>query len=232
MRLSLISTAVLGLAAFSANAQNLLSNGSFEIPGPGFVLFEDYQNFGNVFADVGVEVTPQDGTTSAKMFGASNGSQSDQVLLQTVTGIVPGEQYTLSSWVYNPSGDAIGAENIILIQMNFQDAGGTNIESPEAPAIDIANDPFDTWIESSVSGIAPPGTTQITVALLHIQLGADAGFPTQEGGASFWDNIRLEGGGATCTNPADLSGPQGVPDGVLDFFDVSAFLTLFGDGCD
>jgi len=227
MRRSLVTAAVLGLAAFGANAQNLMQNGSFEIPGPGFLLFEDYQNFGNIFADIGgVEVVAQDGTTSAKMFGASNGSQSDQVLLQTVTGIMPGELYTLSSWVLNPSADAIGSENIILIQMNFQDAGGANIEQPEAPAIDIVNDPFDTWIEASVSGIAPPGTAQITVALLHIQLGTDAGFPTQEGGASFWDNIQLVAGSAPCTNPADLNG-----DGTLNFLDVSLFLQLFGDGC-
>lgn len=227
MQRSVLSTLALGFVAMTANAQNLMNNGSFETPGPGFVLFEGYENYGNVFADIGgVEVVAQDGTTSAKMFGASNGAQSDQVLLQTITGILPGEFYTLSSYVLNPSLDAIGSENIILIQMNFQDSGGTTLEGVETAAIDIVNDPFDTWIENSVSGIAPPDTTQITVALLHIQLGADAGFPTQEGGASFWDNIRLEGGPPPCNNPADMNG-----DGVLDFFDVSAFLQAFGDGC-
>lgn len=229
MRKSLFMTAVLGLASFGANAQNLLANNSFETPGPGVVLFQNWMQFGNVFADVGVEVTPQDGTTAAKMFGASTGSQSDQVLLQTVSGasIIPGELYTVTSHVLNPSIDAIGSENIILLQMSFKDANGDAIESPETPAIDIENDPFDTWIESSVSGIAPVGTTQITVALLHIQLGADAGFPVQEGGASFWDNISLVQGEAPCNNPADLNG-----DGAVNFFDVSLFIQLYNQGCD
>ena len=75
MRRSLITTAVLGMAAFSANAQNLLSNGSFETPGPGFIVFEDWQHFNNVFADESVEQTPQDGMTSGKMFGFGNGMQ-------------------------------------------------------------------------------------------------------------------------------------------------------------
>jgi len=228
MRKSIIITAALGLSALSANAQNLMQNGSFEIPGPGFLLLEDWINFGNVFTDIGgVEVLAQDGTTAVKMFGASSGSQSDQVLLQTVGGITPGEQYTLSGYVLNPLVDALGDENIILFQMNFQDAGGNNIEQPEVVGFDNASDPFDTWIESSVSGIAPPGTSQITVALLHIQLGADAGFPTQGGGATFWDNVTLvEGGDVPCSNPADFNN-----DGVLDFFDISAFLQEFSAGC-
>ena len=227
MRRSLITTAILGFAACTANAQNLLSNGSFETPGPGFVIFEDWQHFNNVFADESVEQAPQDGATSAKMFGFGNGQQNDHGMFQIVGGITEGEQYTLSSYVLNPSNDQIGAENIILAQMNFLNSGGGVLESVEYNAIDIATDALDTWVYNEISGIAPAGTTQISVSLLHIQLGADAGFPTQEGGASFWDNIQLlEGGGTGCTNPADLNG-----DGALNFLDVSLFLQLFGDGC-
>ncbi len=227
MRHSLVMTAALAATAFGANAQNLMLNGSFETPGPGFITFADWQFFNNVFADDNVEQTAPDGVRSAKMFGFGNGMQNDHGLFQTVGGINEGMQYTLSSQVLNPSIDAIGAENIILLQMNFQDAGGATLESVEVDAIDIDNDPFDTWVTKTVSGIAPAGTTQITVYLLHIQLGADAGFPTQEGGASFWDNITLvEGGDVPCTNPADING-----DGVIDFFDISGFLQLYAEGC-
>lgn len=227
MRHSLIMTAAIAATAFGANAQNLMLNGSFETVGPGFNPFANWAFFNNVFADDNVEQTASDGVRSAKMFGFGNGMQNDHGLFQTVGGISEGLQYTLSSDVLNPSLDMIGAENIILLQMNFQDAGGATLETIEIDAIDTMSDPTDTWITNSVSGIAPAGTTQITVYLLHIQLGADAGFPVQEGGASFWDNIILaEGGDVPCTNPADING-----DGVLDFFDISAFLQAYSLGC-
>ncbi|MEX0876126.1 MAG: hypothetical protein WD114_01595 [Phycisphaerales bacterium] len=226
MRLVTLVTAVIATAACSATAQNLMQNGSFETPGPGFTEFLGWENYGNVFtADIG-EVNPQDGDYTAKMFGASSGAQSDQVLLQTVEGIQAGELYTLSAYAQNRSTDPLGNENVLLIQMNFLDASDNSLEIVEVDAIDPAGDPFDTWIQSSVSGIAPAGTTQIVVAVLHIQLGADQGFPTQGGGASFWDNVTLEGGDAPCSNPADFNG-----DGVLNFFDISGFLQAFNQGC-
>ncbi len=226
MRFATLITTAIAAAACSAGAQNLLLNGSFENPGPGFVEFANWENYGNVYTADSGEVAAQDGALTAKMFGASSGVQSDQVLLQTVTGITAGELYTLSGYCLNRSADALGDENVLLLQMSFQDAGGNTIEAVEVNALHPATDPMDTWISSSVSGVAPEGTTQILVAVLHIQLGTDAGFPNQGGGASFWDNIRLEGGEAPCTNPADLNG-----DGVLNFFDVSSFLTNFQQGC-
>lgn len=226
MRHALITTAALGLAAMGANAQNLLNNGSFEVPGPGFLLFDSYQNFGNVFADASIEVPALDGTTSAKMFGATSGLQSDQVLLQDVPGIVAGNVYTLSGSIWNPSGDEIGPENIIIFQMNFRDASGASIEIAEVQ-VDFMNEPLDTWNAQEVMAIAPAGSDSMTVALLHIQLGDDQGQPVQLGGASFWDNIMLvEGEDMSCNNPADFNN-----DGALNFLDISAFLNAFGQGC-
>ncbi|GEM_PF-2026865 len=223
----LTTSIALACVCTGAHAQNLMSNGSFETPGPGFVLFQDWQNFGNVFADIGgVEVPAQEGMASCKMFGSSIGTQSDQVLLQTVPGINAGELYTLSGFVWENSADPLGDENIIILQMNFQDAGGTTLETVEVNMFDPMSDPSDEWIPGSVSGIAPAGTSQILVAVLHIQLGADQGFPTQGGGASFWDNIQLVAGDAPCNNPADFDG-----NGELDFFDISAFLNAFAEGC-
>lgn len=225
MKFRTLLIGVVATLACKANAQNLLANHSFETEGPGFVLFADWVNFGNVFGADSGELAPQDGLVAAKMFGASNGSQSDQVLNQNVPA-TEGEQYTLTAYCQNLSTDALGDENIILIQMVFKDAAGNSLETIETNAIDPSSDPQDTWIQSSLAGIAPAGTTNIDVFLLHIQLGADQGFPTQGGGASFWDNISLVSGPPACTNIADLNG-----DGVLDFFDVSAFLTAFGNGC-
>jgi hypothetical protein len=227
MRRTLVTTAVLGMAAFSANAQNLLSNGSFETPGPGFVVFEDWQHFNNVFADMSVEQAAQDGMTSGKMFGFGNGQQNDHGMFQVVDGLMEGEEYTLSGYVLNPSNDQIGSENVIIAQLNFLNSGGGVLETVQVEVIDPDTSPLDQWVLGEVSGIAPVGTTGASVYLLHIQLGADQGFPTQDGGASFWDNFMLiQGEGSGCNNPADLNG-----DGMLNFLDVSLFLQLFGEGC-
>lgn len=220
MKLSILLPALLGCAAFTANAQNLLTNGSFETPGPGFVLFEDWQNFGNVFENDPGENTAQDGAVSAKMFGQFSGAQNDQVLLQTVTGISESQVYNLSAYTQHLSTDAVAEGNLILLQMVFQDSTGGNLEVIETVAIDPAATPVDTWGLVEVSGIAPTGTSQILVALLHLQLDGAAG------GASHWDNVVLEAGEEVCTNPADLNG-----DGELNFFDVSLFLQAFSEGC-
>lgn len=212
--------AILGCAAFSANAQNLMNNGSFETPGPGFVLFQGWENYGNVFAADEGELAAQDGTTSAKMFGQFSGAQNDQVLLETVEGINANGFYTLSAYTQHLTADALGSGNLILLQMSFQNAAGSAIETLETVAIDPNTMPADQWNLVEVSGIAPTGTTKIVVALLHLQIDGAAG------GASFWDNIQLVEGEGPCTNPADLNG-----DGILDFFDVSAFLSAFSQGC-
>jgi hypothetical protein len=222
MKLSTLAPVVLGCIACSAQAQNLMSNGSFETAGPGFVEFADWQNFGNVFTADSGEIAAQDGSVCAKMFGGFIGVQSDQVLLQTVENINEGTLYTLSTYAQHLSTDMLEEGNIILLQMNFQNESGATLETVEVDAL-TENSVTDEWINVSVEGIAPPGTTQIFVALLHIQL---EGFGDGAPGASFWDNVQLVEGGEVCTNPADFTG-----DGVLNFFDISAFLAEYSKGC-
>ena len=225
MKLQRIIIGALAAITCSAQAQNLLDNGSFETSGPGFVEFASWENFGNIFAADSGEVLAQDGAISAKMFGASSGAQSDQVLTQNVPAM-EGELYTLTTYCQNLSSDPLGEENVILSQLVFRNASGDALEAIELDAIDPVTDAMDTWVMKQLSGVAPVGTVSVDVFLLHIQLGADQGFPTQGGGASFWDNVSLTGGDAPCSNPADLNG-----DGELNFFDVSAFLTAYNQGC-
>ncbi|MBO6740759.1 MAG: hypothetical protein JJ916_12980 [Phycisphaerales bacterium] len=223
-----IKTFIIGAIAAlttATQAQNLLDNGSFETSGPGFVAFESWANFGNIFQADSGEIIAQDGSFTAKMFGATNGAQSDQVLTQNVPA-TEGELYTLTTYCQNLSSDSLGEENVILAQLVFRNASGDALETVETDAIDPVSDPLDTWVMAELSAVAPVGTTNVDVFLLHIQLGTDQGFPTQGGGASFWDNVSLTTGDAPCSNPADLNG-----DGELNFFDVSAFLTLYGEGC-
>ncbi|MBX3321984.1 MAG: hypothetical protein KF757_03225 [Phycisphaeraceae bacterium] len=224
MRSKMIGAAMIAAMGSGALAggPNLVSNGSFETPGPGFVLFQGWENYGGgVFADQSVEIPAQDGVTSAKMFGEFTGSQNDQVLVQTVTGISAGQTYTLSAHAWHNDFDAVQPGNLVLLQMVFRNAQGANLEALEVVAINPASTPTNQWNLVEVSGIAPPNTSQILVALLHLQLDGVAA------GATFWDNVQLvEGGGSGCNNPADFNG-----DGVLDFFDVQAFLAAFSQGC-
>lgn len=224
MRMKMIGAALLAAMGSTAMAgePNLVTNGSFETPGPGFLLFQGWQNFGGgVFADASVEVPAQDGTTSAKMFGEFTGVQNDQVLIQTVPGITAGETYTLSAYAWHNDFDAVQTGNLVLLQMVFQDSNGGTVEMLEEVAIDPASTPTNQWNLVEISGIAPPNTTQILVALLHLQLDGQAT------GATFWDNVRLnQGGGTGCNNPADFNG-----DGQLNFFDIQEFLDAFQQGC-
>lgn len=223
MRTKLIGAALLAAMATTAIAgsPNLVTNGSFENPGPGFILFEGWQNFGNVFADASVDVPAQEGTTSAKMFGGfpGPGIQSDQVLLQTVTGITPGTTYTLSGQMYQNSADLLGAGNLMIMQLVFQNASGGNIEVIDQVVLEAGSN-TDEWLQYDITAIAPPNTAQILIALLHLQLDGTSA------GASFWDSISLTEGAAGCNNPADFNG-----DGILNFFDVSAFIGAFNQGC-
>ncbi len=220
-KLSAALIAALATSALAGGSPNLVTNGSFETPGPGFILFQGWQNFGNVFADESVDIPALDGTTSAKMFGGfpGPGIQSDQVLLQTVPGITAGTTYTLSGSLYQNSADLLGAGNLIILQMVFQNASGGNIEVIDQVVLEPGS-PTDTWLDYDITAIAPPNTAQILIALLHLQLDGTSA------GASFWDSISLTEGAAGCNNPADFNG-----DGILNFFDVSAFIGAFNQGC-
>ena len=160
MRTKMMAAALLAAMAAGANAQNLVTNGSFETPGPGFILFSGWENYNNVFADASVEVAAQDGTTSAKMYGQFGGVQSDQVLLNYVTGVTANTQYTLSAYAYHNSFDAVQPGNLVLLQLNFQDAAGNGLQTVQVEAITPNSTPTDQWNRAEVTGISPPGTTR------------------------------------------------------------------------
>jgi hypothetical protein len=228
MRTKLIGASLLAALATVATAggPNLVTNGSFEVPGPGFILLQGWENFnGTVAIDASVEAPALDGTNSVKMFGNGPGPgiQDDVVLLQAVQGIQPGTQYTLSANAWHNSFDAVQTGNAVVLQMAFRDANNNVLTAPEQVAIVPGSTPTDQWNFVEVSAIAPPNTTNIQVGILHIQFDGEAP------GASFWDDVQLtEGGGnPSCGNPADFNG-----DNTIDFFDLLAFVSAFNQGCD
>lgn len=227
MRTKLIGASLLAALATVATAggTNLVVNGSFETPGPGFILLQGWENFnGSVTIDASDEVPALDGVNSVKMFGLGPGPgiQDDVVLLQTVPGIQAGLEYTLTANAWHNSFDAVQTGNAVLLQIQFRDDSNVVIESVESTAIAPNSTPTDQWNFVEVTGIAPAGTTNIQVAILHIQ------FDGVAPGASFWDDVSLVEGGGTpsCGNPADFNG-----DNSIDFFDMLAFISAFNQGC-
>ena len=231
---SLCVGGALAALATGAQAQNLLTNASFEIDGPGFVGFEDWLQFNNVFEDESVEVLAQDGLQSAKMFGTFIPEGQSDNGLQQIAAIVPGGSYTLTGYTYVPSGDAIqpldptgspggGAfGHLALGIVDFLDSGGVVVGSAEVQVHESGVTALDQWVQFSLTADAPANATDARVTLLLIQWDLATG-------SIFWDNVSLEEGEAEpqpC-NAADLAEPFGV----LDFSDVIAFLGLFGSGC-
>ncbi len=221
-------------AATPAMAQNLVANGSFEVDGPGFTLFESWGQFNNVFEDESVEVVAQDGLQSAKMFGQfAPEAQSEAGLFQELS-VSPGVKYDLKVYTHVLSSDPIQAQDdtgspggntfghLALAILDFKNSSGGIIQSNEVQVHDSNTSSLDQWNEYNLSATAPAGaeTVQLTLLLLQWDLAT---------GAIFWDNVSLTVGDAEpqpC-NPADLAEPFGV----LDFSDVIAFLSAFGSGC-
>lgn len=230
-----IAVAATLVAVSGAHAQDVVSNGSFETPGPGFVIAEDWGQFNNVFADESVEVTPQDGLRSIKMFGQFiPEGQSDNGMFQVVP-VVGGASYTLTTHALSlasdslqpfnetgsPGGGPFGHRAVCVV--DFKDSGGNNISSFEVDMWVPGTSPNDVWVQAVAVGVAPANAVEAQVTPLLIQWDLATG-------AVFVDNISLvqEDAGPQPCNPADLAEPFGV----LDFSDVIAFLGFFGAGCD
>ena len=191
---------------FKVGGPNLLTNGEFEtgdatgadIPGAtGWSTFEavftnatDGPNFGPVSHDVG-------GTQSVKMFGPFTSTGAAAGASQNVAGTA-GTTYNLDAWVMNWTGDPFG--NLGILQLNFLDGGGNPITGS---GTQVTFDPFGTsdvdlsviqdgadisdWTQLSLSAVAPTGTVEVQVFLLHIQTGD----PCCAGGSLFWDDVSL-----------------------------------------
>ncbi len=224
--------------AAPAMGQNLLTNGSFETAGPGFIPFDAWEGFNNFFPDgpldASNEITAQDGVRSLKCFGffPGDGSQNDHGVFQEVE-VTGGTEYTLSGYGQTPSFDAIETfdpndpdgngfwGNLPLVIVDFKDGpGGTVIGSAEVNLYPSGSTP-DTWIFGETAAVAPAGATHAQVTVLFIQF-------TDSPGSFFFDNISLEAGEPQpmqC-NPADLDG-----NGLLNLDDIDAFVAAFLAGC-
>ncbi len=237
-RLIALASLALATTAF-AGSTNLLLNNSFEdlrgpLKGGGF---QEWDFFGNVSADENLEIIAQDGMVSVKSFGGFGGQgvQTDTGIFQNVQ--VPdaaGKTFRASVWAYSPSTDPIAPldfsdpngdfGHLPLLLLQFQDANGDQTGQPEVRVFDPLVDALDTWVESSVEGIAPAGTTQINFFCLLITWGD---FP----GTLFWDNGTLEEvEGNPCPEDADFLVDDSSADwaGFMNVFELDGTTYAFG----
>lgn len=212
---------VLGMQAVAGT--NLLSNPSFETPGPGVIPFAGWtqQFFGNVeFSDA--EVPALDGVAVCKTFGTfpGPGVQGDTGLIQRVP-VTAGQEYTGVIHVYNSSADPMGADNLALWLLQWKDASGGSLGEVNVQAANPST-PQDQWIQVIANGVAPAGAVNVDVFLLFLQF-------NNQPGSIFWDDASFSQGpppNQPC-NVADLAEPFGV----LDLSDISAFISAFTAGC-
>ncbi|MEM0983780.1 MAG: hypothetical protein AAGI17_07515 [Planctomycetota bacterium] len=204
-----LAAATIACVATGASAQNLLQTPGFEASSnpfdPNFNNpFFGWTTFNGVQGDNNIEVAPNNGVWSAKLFGtgAVGGGQSDNGLFQVVP-VTPGVQYTASIAGLTPSFDPLialvpGSANppsdptghIPLLIVDFRGAGGVPLGSfsTEIVELDPTFDPddpmsvpgpgftpFDTFVGASFLAEAPAGAVEAQVTILLIQFDGTMG---------------------------------------------------------
>ncbi|MEO1498745.1 MAG: hypothetical protein AAFV43_16490 [Planctomycetota bacterium] len=210
-------SAICGLSAAYANANNLLTN-SFEFTGgevPGWELqeFATDTALGTVNSAALAGFASQTGDPEDSglwlqsfrgLFIGDGDEGTNAILTQTVPGS-PGETYTFSgysSWEQNYSGGVafldllsplgeIPSPTETLFEIEFLGSGGSVLQTE---TLDLRTEQFNGagWTQHSVSGVAPAGTTDIRVSAKALDM-----VPNLDPGQSaFADDFSLTAGGA------------------------------------
>lgn len=119
----------------------------------------------------------------------------------------PGQQFTLSGWVYTPNALVAGSNDFAILQLSFfsgsppsnyaggttEATDGTNIGTPGGGGgIPL---PQGVWTFASVTGIAPAGTASMGAYILNIDADTNADF--------YFDDMSLTA--TSVPEPASLS---------------------------
>lgn len=127
------------------------------------------------------------GTQSLKLFGPFfpfGGAGATQRIPAT-----PGDLIEASAWGFDAGSadpDGFQGANFGIVQLIFRDNAGGIIGAPlDSPQIN-ASAPDQVWVFLSVAGVAPVGTVEAEIILLHVQLNDPV-----TGGAVFFDDASL-----------------------------------------
>jgi len=214
------------LAACPAQALNLLQNPSFEansghsIP-TSWTRFAPstaaiYQPNGNYWVEVsGIEngnpVTAHSGNDFWKEWGAVYDGTNNVAGLYQTLGSTPGSTYQASGWFYINSGDELGADCYVWVQVEFYDSSTNQLALYKSGNFNI-NAGLNTWVQFQVTNAcdvtqpvstgdpffntyvitgavsqltAPAGTASVVYRYCYLQY-------QSEGGSSYFDDADLE----------------------------------------
>jgi hypothetical protein len=238
VKAGLMAAAMVSGIALAPVASAALTNGSFELPNssdgdfgafpcggdigaPGWSTFNCNFVSSNNFRPGGGFANPaaQDGSQVLKQFGADAGAT------QRISASA-GDVVEASAYAINWSGDPF--KNLAILQISYYDAGGGLISDANGAILDevFANtlgdldydlsvpedgDPASDWTLMQAAGIAPDGTAEAQILLIHILTEG-----TPSGGSIWWDNADL-----TAT-------PSAVPVPAAAWLFGSALLGLMG----
>ncbi|MEO0717065.1 MAG: hypothetical protein AAFY58_08765, partial [Planctomycetota bacterium] len=182
----LAATAAIVIAA---TAQAQLVNGDFETAG-GATVFDSWDQFGLGMGNISqsTELAASGSTFSAKLFGRFvPGEQNDTGIFQIIPANA-GSQYTAKVSVAVGSADPLGTAEIGVAILIFQDAMGATLSEVVQDVANSSTPANDAFTEFELTGVAPAGTTQVQLLLLHVQLSEADGV---RGGATYWDDASI-----------------------------------------
>jgi hypothetical protein len=183
------------LFSCAANAE-LLNNGDFSAGSSGWAITD-----GGVYADLG--------DNALKVW--ATGGLWDVGFAYQVVPVVPGETYTMSADVLNPSSEPLpGAGGVAFIKLEFYDGTGTIINGPYGTSLDAIDGTVsqDVWHSLSGSMVAPAGSATVSA----IPMVQDTGGGTS---VAWFDNASLTGPDIAVINSPDYDSSLRVD--YLDF---------------
>lgn len=176
---------------------------------PGFATgLTGWNTFGNVYADTR-NFTVHTSPGAAKLFSTFV-VDSPSGLYQT-TAASPGSEWKFDLWVRNTCQESpivSPNDNFLMAEISFKDAFGTEIGTSTATVADSTS-PLGTYLQKSITGVAPAGTASASAYLLFIS-------PTLQGGAFFVDDLdfyatNVAGVPASATHGVELAAPAPNP---------------------
>jgi hypothetical protein len=173
----------MGLLACSANAQ--LINPGFETDNASTDDVAGATGWSGFNSRFTTATQAHSGTQSLKIFGPFE-QFGGAGAFQDIPAIA-GTTYTASAWALNSSADPMQGANFGLVQLIFLDAADATIGSAFASApFNASNSTPNVWTELIATGIAPAGTVEARIQLLHVQMNNPV-----TGGSIFFDDASL-----------------------------------------
>lgn len=192
-------------AACPLQAQNVLSNGSFESPDTFGAELTDagapWSNFGAPDTRFTTASQSLSGFQSLKTFGPFDFIGSGTGATQKVAA-AENAPYQAEIFAQHLSSDPLDGGNFGVFKIEFLDSNMELVAGVDEPAGTPllgynffesdpinADTPLDTWTALDASGFSPPGAAFVQAVLVQVQLGD--GQDNFTGGAIFWDDARV-----------------------------------------